>query len=421
MKSLRHRLLSFLARFEFFNSRMDMLKDKGKCVIFAGELPLKLAKLHPADRGASSIMYFLIIMVLVTIHVGLMYACLLENSRVDAIANILGLSNGGMQTIFKATAIFYQRKEFTKILKTMRYSFWPADAVDSATEEQIWTNSKKLLLLLSTQYVVPALYLIYIMIGPILKGSRYLPCAYCLLPNQTDESPIFEMVYAFQVITTVFLPLHIIGGNDNLYVTSCSICSAQFRLLRAAIRVVGSGHEGELIERLLRLPGVETPPSRGRSDKAKILLVICIKHHQNLLRFIDTLNRVFENGIFGQFVFSLAGIWANCYTLTIQTTIKGSVTTLAIYGSCLLQLLLFCAFSDDLSHLSADLANGAYESMWYQNGDPDVGRCLALVILRSQKAVCMNAYGLFELNHVSFMAVIRFSFSLYTFMSQVAT
>lgn len=99
MKTLRHKRRSIVARSKFFKSRMDIVEDKSKCTILAGELALKLINVHPADRDASNIVCLFIIIVSTSMHVGLMYSCLLENNDVDAIANILVFSNGGMQVI----------------------------------------------------------------------------------------------------------------------------------------------------------------------------------------------------------------------------------------------------------------------------------------------------------------------------------
>lgn len=180
--------------------------------------------------------------------------------------------------------MFYNRKGFTSILETLRHSFWPANTVDPNTEKQIWTSSKTLIVLFLFLYVVPVASLAFFLILPILKGIRSLPYTYCLLSDRTRESPMFEMMYAFQTIAVIFLPVNVLAGHDYMYNAFCANCSAQFRLLHSAIRFVGSGNEDEMIQRLSELPGVEAPSPRKQDNKAKILLVICIKHHQNLLR-----------------------------------------------------------------------------------------------------------------------------------------
>lgn len=114
-----------------------------------------------------------------------------------------------------------------------------------------------------------------------------------------------------------------------------------------------------------------------------------------------------------------------------ETDTMKSATILTFYLVYIWQLLLFCSISDNLNHLvsikhtskiindelilliqSTCLGGGAYESLWCNKKYTDIRRCLVLVMLRSQRPVSMNAFGVFELNYVSFVAVSLFRVSL---------
>lgn len=114
-----------------------------------------------------------------------------------------------------------------------------------------------------------------------LNKDRSLPYEYCL-PFDWRRSPIYEILFPLQIFVASFIPFSVIESHDVLFAALCSNCSAQFRLLRTTLQIIGTGREDDVIRKLWKLPGVDVVVKK-EWQKEKTLLVICIKHHQKLL------------------------------------------------------------------------------------------------------------------------------------------
>lgn len=54
---------------------------------------------------------------------------------------------------------------------------------------------------------------------------------------------------------------------------------------------------------------------------------------------------------------------------------------------------------------SISLSTTAFQCSWYTDKYSDIRKCLAIIIMKSQTPVSMNALGLFELSYASFLSV----------------
>lgn len=187
----------------------------------------------------------------------------------------------------KMSIVVFRWDSLSTIIKTVWYEFWPSHSLGSPVQEDIKNDSKRLLIGFFTVYATGCLFLLLLILAPAIDGVRKLPYS-TWYPFEWTTSPIYEMLYTIQVYVAIYIIANCVCGYDFLYCSLCANCVAQFRLLNKAVVYIGTGKEAELIDFLLKIPGVNYQPVRGRmNDDERKLLVICIKHHQKLIRYLN--------------------------------------------------------------------------------------------------------------------------------------
>lgn len=181
--------------------------------------------------------------------------------------------------------VYLKWKELDEIIKAIRFEFWPSNILGEEIQHQIQSESKKLLLIYLIPYIGALIFLTQIILFPLLNGIRILPYN-SWYPFKWWQSPTYEILYVLEAYITIFVNGNIVCGTDFLYCSICSNCMAQFRLLCNVIKCVGNGDERQLILKLMKIPGISyrNVLHRGNCDERK-LLVLCIKHHQKLLKY----------------------------------------------------------------------------------------------------------------------------------------
>ncbi|KAK9679438.1 7tm Odorant receptor [Popillia japonica] len=120
---------------------------------------------------------------------------------------------------------------------------------------------------------------------------------------------------------------------------------------------IGSGRK-ILTDLLFGIPGVGYRPvvTKEYEDERK-LLVICVNHHQKLIKICYLLNDIFSYGHFVQLAASVMAICVSCYLITIESDANERSFLLSYYIAHVTQLLVYCAVSNELSHWSFTILN----------------------------------------------------------------
>ncbi|KAK9712314.1 7tm Odorant receptor [Popillia japonica] len=408
--ALARKLRSFFYKFEYYRRENTNVEDDAKVSTFLAEKVVSIVRLWPTDLKNWNKIYGTFVLAIVVLHLSAWIASLIVNSHnVDDFLDILSYMGPSMQTLAKASVLFSKRYSLTKLIKTVRNEFWPSNLIDVETKKIIIKDTNEILINTLTQYIAAFTSRVMLFVLRLLENNRELPC-YIWLPFDYTKSPAYQIMYLIQAYVTIYTDVTVVVGYDMMYGSICSNCIAQFHLLNAAVKYIGTGKEEEIIEKISRVD--ESVSEIKEKHLEKKLFVICVRKHQKLLTISQDLNKIFGNGHFFQFCTTLIGICPTLYLITKDVGFDQFFMLIAFYLAHLFELFIFCSVSNQLTYVGICLSEAAYHSLWYNKYSKDLAQCLLILMIRAQEPISMNAFGLFELNYVTFVAVIRFSFSL---------
>ncbi|KAI4456945.1 odorant receptor [Holotrichia oblita] len=283
---MTHTKISSLLCLKLLQVNSDILKDRAKYTMIVSKALLYVINLWPEKYGivfkASFIMMFI---TCATMEISLVLYLLTSIENVNSLTKVISSIAVCLQSMTKMSIMFFRHKDLTFIIKMVWYEFWPSNTMGTITENHIKTDSKRLLLLFFVVYGTGCMFLLLLIIGPAIIGVRKLPYS-SWYPFDWSTTPTYEILYTIQVYVAIYIIANTVCGYDFLYCSICANCVAQYRLLNEAIKYIGSGREEILTDFLFGLPGVNYRPVITKEyEDARKLLVICVNHHQKLIKY----------------------------------------------------------------------------------------------------------------------------------------
>nr|WCC57541.1 odorant receptor 23.2 [Papilio memnon] len=144
-------------------------------------------------------------------------------------------------------------------------------------------------------------------------------------------------------------------------------------------------------------------------------LVRCVKRHQLILWLVDEAESIFRSSMILQFLV-MAWVCITLYKIVSVDFLSAEFITMIVYLSCVLvQLFLICYFGTQVKYESKYVNQSIYESDW-PAVSPRLRRPLLIMMERCYRPIepCM-AY-IVPISLDIFISVIKFSYSLYTFL-----
>ncbi|KAK9711696.1 7tm Odorant receptor [Popillia japonica] len=83
------------------------------------------------------------------------------------------------------------------------------------------------------------------------------------------------------------------------------------------------------------------------------------------------------------------------------------------------QLFSYCYVGHELSIQSGNMATAIYNCNWENSDDTELKKAIVLMIQRSQKQQIFTAADITNLDLVSYVTVLRLSFSFYTLFNNL--
>nr|AVH87266.1 odorant receptor 25 [Holotrichia parallela] len=412
------RFLSLL-KSKFLGNDVKLSEDGAKYTIIFSQIITDIINIWPEKFSTSTTVCFSVTFVICILQEISLFVFLITSVEdVDSLTKVLASMSIVLQSMVKGSTFYYKAEEMNEVIKIIRHEFWPSNIMGKDLDCKIRGNSKILLSVLLVQYVFAVAFLLFYVILPLIQGTKQLPHT-SWYPFDWSATPAYEILYCLQAYITVYFNENVVCAYDSLYCSICANCVAQFRLLSEAVKHIGTGREDEIAGSLLKIPGVNYRATLNVEDyDERRLLVICIRHHQKLIEVTDQLNKIFGNGHLVQVFASVLGSCTSIYRITTKNGLNDLTFLISYYMAHVVQLFEYCALSNELSYWSTCLSVTAFQCFWYRKKYSDIRGCLSLVIMRSQRSISMNGLGLFELDYVFFMSVMRFTFSLYTFLSR---
>nr|QBB72940.1 odorant receptor [Protaetia brevitarsis] len=415
LKKLRY----FLNRFDLVQDNVHFLEDASKYVMVLSRLLLHFVNLWPMNFTKVRKVFFYATMGIAMGHHFTIFSYTCRNVRsIDNLTEILPAMSLMIELLSKTFVLYGKRDQLKDIIKIVWNDFWPSNTFGKELEEKISTNTKDILIPIILQMAVGSIYSTICIFLPFVATPSFVYHAW--YPPGWDRSLFQTILNILRSYLMTYVINSMVCAYDLLYTALCINCISQYLQLSYALKFIGTRKELEVI---LKIQGKDNKnPSIIQNDEGRVmkLLIICAKHHQMLIRFGNELNTIFGSGHFLQLVATLIGICTTSYNISQKTGHMVVMLSCGYYLAYFWQLYVYCASSNSLSVWSTYVSDAAFDSEWHASNTRDIRKCLSIIMIRSQRPVIMNAFGLFQLNYESLLTVMRFSFSLYTFLRKIA-
>ncbi|RZC34402.1 7tm 6 domain containing protein, partial [Asbolus verrucosus] len=237
-------------------------------------------------------------------------------------------------------------------------------------------------------------------IFPILDNTfkNYRLPFFAWYPYDTKTSPLYEITYIYQVISTSFAA-YVNINTDTLIAALNMYTGTQIDLLCDNLRNLHY-------------------PDEYFNKK----LIICVRHHQAILIFANDSNRFFNWIIFLQFFVSAISIGITMFQITVvklhiilQTmffcfngffqvaSYSNEFYSFMIYFSAaIVEIFIYCWFGNEVEIKSRKISYALFESDW-TTMSPKTKTTMMFFLLRCHKPLKISAFNLFYLSLDTFV------------------
>nr|QLI62072.1 odorant receptor 29 [Streltzoviella insularis] len=298
----------------------------------------------------------------------------------------------------KVCVMWYKQDEIHSLLMTL----------DSPTFTREDSNKKQILKdVIQTTYTVSKVFISLVVVTgifwgiyPMLKPTLCLPIQY---PNIPPEYKIFPIVYLYQIVNITLMGIAI-ASIDFLVGALMAILSAQMDILSYELSLVGK---------------INNKDDNANTDIRQDYLIIisCVKFHENIIKFVKDLEKIFGFPVFFQFLTSAIIICETAFRITDSTETTELITMMFYFMCVNTELLMYCYYGDLLKRKSERVVEMAYCCNW-ENADVRMQRALLLLMQRAQRTLVLRAGNMFELSMMTFSAILRTSYSYFTVLNE---
>uniref|UniRef100_A0A1S4GRH8 Uncharacterized protein n=1 Tax=Anopheles gambiae TaxID=7165 RepID=A0A1S4GRH8_ANOGA len=143
-----------------------------------------------------------------------------------------------------------------------------------------------------------------------------------------------------------------------------------------------------------------------------------IRIHQELIGCSVFMQNVFGNALFINFLGSSIII---CIQAFMITTVSGyMLVKFVLFMLCfLIELLMLCAYGEDIVESSLGVIDAAYGCEWYREGSVAFHRSVLQIIHRSQQSVILTAWKIWPIQMSTFSQILQASWSYFTLLKTV--
>ncbi|XP_063542196.1 odorant receptor Or1-like [Cydia strobilella] len=232
---------------------------------------------------------------------------------------------------------------------------------------------------------------IFWFVVPALKDVLTLPLK-ITFPFDINGQYIFAVMYVY----------------TSLSVMTCGVGDAAENFLVSGVLTLASTQVSLLHEQLLDLKA-------DSNDGCYKNAVLCVKFHQRIIEYVEEIAKIFGLPIFCQCVTSSIVVCMTVYKITI-TQEPVEMVTMIFYLMCvMMELLMYCYPADVLLNKSLQISDAAYPQ-W--SGNIKTAQVLLLTALRAQRALVVNAGGMFKISLPAAAAVVQTSYTYYALLQQ---
>ncbi|XP_011862405.1 PREDICTED: odorant receptor 82a-like isoform X3 [Vollenhovia emeryi] len=364
------------------------------------EIGLRFIGMWPDSAYAT--LYWLIYMATMVIVQYYQYAYVLAHfdlSDIPLLMDCLGLTLAYTLAFFKLFALWWNRRTFYYIVKTMDRD-WKECVINDSYQSTMMSVADLSRRCTNVMISINALAAFFLSIGEHLlqsmgnaakvdNYSRELPIK-MEFPFDVSESPTFECFLIGQFFYELVLA-SIVGMMNALLVSLILHVSGQIDIMRQDIDEI----------------------SNSKNDPSTSLVVIksLICKHQKIIILSENIENLYTYIALMQLLWNTLVICCTGFVIiiTLGTNDSGttSIKSVSFYLAITLEVFILCFAGEFLSAKSRSISDAIYESLWY-NMPPTNSRILMFVILRSQKRLTITAGKVVDLTLEGFTSFVQF-------------
>nr|AXF48772.1 odorant receptors OR18 [Lobesia botrana] len=239
------------------------------------------------------------------------------------------------------------------------------------------------------------------------EGERIFPFL-IWMPVGPNKSPQYEIGYFYQMVA-IYISAFLFIAVDSVALSMIMFGCAQLEIIMDKVEQIQSVPFSGKLTKEQRLQRIEDNYT---------LFVRCLKHHQAVIGFIETVEDTYHANIFFQLSGSVAII---CIIgLRITATTPGSVQFISMLNymvTMLSQLFLYCWCGNELTIRSEILREVMYLSPWHEQSN-SFRRLLWVAMERMKRPIIFKAGHYIPLSRPTFVAILRSSYSYFAVLNQ---
>ncbi|KAJ3656618.1 hypothetical protein Zmor_015680 [Zophobas morio] len=221
-------------------------------------------------------------------------------------------------------------------------------------------------------------------------------------PFNTNESPVFQIVYVYQILATY------VNGIRNISIDT---------FISGVIMVI-SGQLSLLNNEFQTINAKQQDFGHNQVEIRKLLLRNVL-HYKSIITFTDDVTTLFSTCLISQFVVSVVIICMTMFQLSLVPVLSLQFLSMAMYQACmLLEIFLWCYYGNEVILKSTNLTMSAYRCGWVEFSK-EFKQDLLFFMTRTQFPLKLYAGGYFTLSLDTFMAILKSSWSYFAMLNTV--
>ncbi|XP_030033697.1 odorant receptor Or1 [Manduca sexta] len=234
-------------------------------------------------------------------------------------------------------------------------------------------------------------------------GSRKFPFD-MWMPVTPESSPHYHIGYTFQLVT-ICMSAYMYFGVDSVALSSVIFGCAQIEIIK---------------DKLMSIQPVDKNANdaiNAFSDNYQ-QLVNCIKHHQAIVRFTDTVENAYHTFLLFQLVGSVGIICMSALRILVVDPRSMQFFSIVSYLSVMIsQLFVSCWCGHELTATSEDLHTTLYMCAW-KDQNTKFQKELCFAMLRMSRPLVLRAGHYIALSRQTFIMILRMSYSYFAVLNQ---
>ncbi|XP_066581973.1 uncharacterized protein [Prorops nasuta] len=325
--------------------------------------------------------------------------------------------------LFKLLTAFFYRHSFMNLIRYTQKHFWFGE-YDLDGYKFFRRANWKCMLSVGTATVLAQSTIACYILTPIIENigrnisDRVLPFNF-RIDFPFSESPYYEITFAIQIMSLYHAGVCYFCFDNFLYIINIHL-ACQFKILQNNLLKICDWRN---------YAKKDFEEKEDEEDCLKITAKIydrmknCIRKHQNLIKYSDEVEKIFNLLIMGQvlllsIVICLVGFQA---FLADGPTARRAIFIVHIIGT-IPQLYAFTSTCNDVMQTSNDIAMAAFFSGWYNLPMNKAGRILrkdiSMIIMRARRPCVLTAAKFFPVSLATYTKVVSTAMSYFTLMRQ---